>query len=40
MPRGHKKKKKKEKEKVTLNRSCYGIELKKWNGKIISVTIL
>jgi hypothetical protein len=27
-------------EKVTVNRSCYGIELKKWNGKIISVTLL
>jgi hypothetical protein len=27
-------------EKVTVNRSCYGIELKKWNGKIVSITLL
>jgi hypothetical protein len=28
-------------EKVTVNRSRYGIELKKkWNGKIVSVTFL
>jgi hypothetical protein len=27
-------------EKVTVNRSCYGIELKKMNGKIVSVTLL
>jgi hypothetical protein len=25
---------------VTVNRSRYGIELKKWNGKIVSVTLL
>jgi hypothetical protein len=27
-------------EKVTVNRSRYGIELKKINGKIVSVTLL
>jgi hypothetical protein len=25
---------------VTVNRSCYGTEMKKWNGKIVSIPVL